>query len=167
MKNDWFSVSELRELCLRRCDTIFYTGMGIIALARAIVDVQNGEFSNQTYSFLVNIVSYRELIRLLLWVGENPKYAVASLYGAVIASAIPVLFSHPGAFFYEVTVYLMLRVASGLIYGMDEKQVVKLYVDVLFDYYSRTKPPRRPQGKRRGKLSEMLAPEGEWAPSAV
>lgn len=167
MKNYWFSAREIRELCLRRCDTIFYLGVGIIALARAIVDIQNGEFSRQIYSSLIDIVSYRELIRLFLWAEENPKYAVASLYGAVIASAIPVLFSHPGAFFYECTVYLLLRVASGLIFGMDEKQVFKLYVDVLFDYYSRSKPPRQPRGKRRSKLAELLAPEGEWAPSAV
>lgn len=167
MKNYWFSARAIRELCLRRCDTIFYGAAGIIALARAIVDVQNGEFSSQLYSLLVDIVSYRELIRLFLWVEENPKYAVASLYGAVIASAVPVLFSHPGAFLYECTVYLLLRVASGMIFDMDEKQVFKLYVDVLFDYYSRSKPPRQPRGKPRTKLAERLAPEGQWAPSPI
>ncbi len=165
MKNDWLSIRELRELCLRRCDTIFYTGVGVIALARAIVDVQNAEFNSQIYSSLIDIVSYRELIRLFLWVEENPRYAIASLYGAVIASAIPVLFSHPGAFLYECTVYLLLRVASGIIFGMDERQVFKLYVDVLFDYYSKTKPPRQPRAGKRRKLVEMLAPQGWWAPS--
>lgn len=163
MKNYWFSAREIRELCLRRCDTIFYSLVGIVALARAIVDVQNGEFSSQLYSSLIDVVSYRELIRLFLWANENPRYAVASLYGAVIASAIPVLFSHPGAFVYECTVYLLLRFAAGLLFGLDEKQVVKLYVDVLFDYYSRSKPPRQPR-KRRKPLAERLEPQ--WAPSA-
>lgn len=163
MKNYWFSAREIRELCLRRCDTIFYSLVGIVALARAIVDVQNGEFSSQLYSSLIDVVSYRELIRLFLWANENPRYAVASLYGAVIASAIPVLFSHPGAFVYECTVYLLLRFAAGLLFGLDERQVVKLYVDVLFDYYSRSKPPRQPR-KRRKTLAERLEPQ--WAPSA-
>jgi hypothetical protein len=167
MKNYWFSAREIRELCLRRCDTIFYTLVLIVAVARAIVDVQNGEFSKQLYSSLIDVVSYRELIRLFLWVQENPRYAIASLYGAVIASAIPVMFSHPGAFVYECTVYLILRFAAGLVFGLDEKQVFKLYVDVLFDYYNRTKPPRRRDGKRRKTLLEMLAPEGVFAPSGA
>lgn len=166
MKNDWFSARAIRELCLRRCDTIFYTSVAIVALARAIVDVQNAEFSGQLYSSLVDAIAYRELIRLFLWAEENPRYAIASLYGAVIASAIPVLFSHPGAFLYECTIYLLLRIVSGIIFGMNEKQVVKLYVDVLFDYYSKSTPPRQPRtGKRLQKLREMIAPEGRWAPS--
>lgn len=164
MKNYWFSARELRELCLRRCDSIFYALIGIVALARAIADVQNGEFSSQFYSLLINTVSYRELLRLFLWAQENPKYAIASLYGAVIASAIPVLFTHPGAFVYECTVYILLRFAAKLIFGLDERQVVKLYVDVLFDYYNRSTPPRQPR-KRRKKLVEWLEPQ--WAPSAT
>jgi hypothetical protein len=162
MRNDWFSVDEIRELCLRRCDTIFYACVAIVAVARAIVDVENAELSRQLYELLIDVVSYRELLRLFLWAGENPRYAIASLYGAVIASAIPVIFTHPHAFVFECTVYLALRFAARILFGLDERQVVKLYVDVLFDYYNR-QPPRR--GRRRSKLMELLAPEDAIAPT--
>lgn len=167
MRNDWFSLRKIRELCIRRCDTIFYSGLAIVALARAIADFQNGEFSRQLYSSLIDAVSYRELTRLLLWANENPRYAIASLYGAVIASAIPVMFAHPSSFLFECTVYLLLRIIAKMLFDMDERHAVRLYVDVLFDYYSRATPPRQPRsGKRRKTLSELM-PEGVWAPSPV
>jgi hypothetical protein len=166
MKRRGFSFDDIHELCLRRCDTIFYSLMAIVALARAIVDFQNGEASFWLYSALVNTIGYRELLRLFLWARENPRYAIASLYGAVIASAIPVMFSHPSAFLFECTVYLLLRIAAGMLFALDERQVVKLYTDVLFDYYNR-KPPRRHDRKRRKTLVERLAIDDGLVPDAV
>jgi hypothetical protein len=163
-KNPLFD--DLRELCLRRCDTIFYSLVAIVALARAIVDFQEGVVSLELYSTLVNIIGYRELLRLFLWARENPRYAIASLYGAVIASALPVMFSHPSAFLFECTVYLLLRVAANMLVGLDERAVFKLYREVLFDYYNR-KPPQKRDRKRRKTLLERLGLEEGFAPGAA
>jgi hypothetical protein len=166
MKKSGFSFDDIHELCLRRCDTIFYSMIAIVAFARAIVDIQNGEASFWLYSALVNIIGYRELLRLFLWAHENPRYAIASLYGAVIASALPVMFSHPSAFLFECTVYLLLRIAAGMLFALDERQVVKLYTDVQFDYYNR-KPPRPRDRKRRKTLLERLAIDDGLVPDAT
>lgn len=157
---------DVRELCLRRCDTIFYSLIAIVALARAIVDFQNGALSLGLYSTLVEIISYRELLRLFLWARVNPRYAIASLYGAVIASALPVMFSHPSAFLFECTVYLLLRVAAHILVGLDERSVIKLYREVLFDYYNR-KPPQKRDRKRRKSLLERLGLEEGFAPGTA
>ncbi|WP_159730554.1 hypothetical protein [Methylosinus sp. Ce-a6] len=159
-------LDDIYELCLRRCDTIFYSIVAIVTLARAIVDFQESAFSVELYSALVNVVGYRELLRLFLWARVNPRYAIASLYGAVIASALPVLFTHPSAFLFECTVYLLLRVAANLLFGLDEKQVVKLYREVLFDYYNR-KPPQKRDRKRRKSLLELLGLEEGFAPGTA
>ncbi|CAN2534985.1 hypothetical+protein [Methylocapsa aurea] len=157
---------DIRELCLRRCDTIFYSLVAIVALARAIVDFEDGAFSLELYSALVNIIGYRELLRLFLWARENPRYAIASLYGAVIASALPVMFSHPGAFLFECAVYLLLRLAAHMLFGLDEKIVIKLYREVLFDYYNR-KPPQKRDRKPRKSLLERLGLEDGFAPGTA
>ncbi|WP_245278251.1 hypothetical protein [Methylosinus sp. PW1] len=159
-------LDDIRELCLRRCDTIFYSLIAIIALARAIVDFQEGAFSAELYAALVNYIGYRELLRLFLWATVNPRYAIASLYGAVIASALPVMFSHPSAFFFECTVYLLLRIAADMLFGLNEKAVFKLYREVLFDYYNR-KPPQKRDRKRRKSLLERLGLEEGFAPGAA
>ncbi|ATQ68841.1 MULTISPECIES: hypothetical protein [Methylosinus] len=166
MKRNGFSFDAVLQLCLRRCDTIFYTLVAIVALARAIVDVQHGTFSVELYSPLVNLVGYRELLRLFLWARENPRYAIASLYGAVVASALPVMFTHPSAFLFEATVYLLLRLAAGLLFALDERQVVKLYREVLFDYYNR-KPPSPRDRKRRKSLIDRLAIDDGLVPDAT
>lgn len=166
MKRGGFSFDDVHELCLRRCDTIFYSLVAIVVFARAIVDVEEGSFSLEFYSFLVNLVGYRELLRLFLWARENPRYAIASLYGAVIASALPVMFSHPSAFLFEGAVYLLLRLAAGLLFSLDERQVVKLYRDVLFDYYNR-QPPRPRDRRRRKSLLQRLAIDDGLAPDAA
>jgi len=159
-------LDDIYELCLRRCDTIFYSIAAIVTLARAIVDFEEGAFSVELYSALVNVVGYRELLRLFLWARVNPRYAIASLYGAVIASALPVLFTHPSAFLFECTVYLLLRVAANLLFGLDERQVVKLYREVLFDYYNR-KPPQKRDRKRRKSLLELFGREEGFAPGTA
>jgi hypothetical protein len=166
MNKRGFTFDDVQELCLRRCDTIFYSLVAIVAFARAIADVEYGSASYELYSLLINLVSYRELLRLLLWARENPRYAIASLYGAVIASAIPVMFSHPSAFLFECTVYLLLRIAAGMLFALDERQVVKLYTDVLFDYYNR-KPPRPRDRKRRKSLLQRLAIDDGLVPDAT
>lgn len=166
MNKRGFSFDDVYELCLRRCDTIFYSLIAIIAFARAIADVEYGSVSFDLYSLIINLVSYRELLRLFLWARENPRYAIASLYGAVIASAIPVMFSHPSAFLFEATVYLLLRIAAGMLFALDERQVVKLYTEVLFDYYNR-KPPRPRDRKRRKSLLERLAIDDGLVPDAT
>jgi hypothetical protein len=166
MKRGGFSFHDIHELCLRRCDTIFYSIVGIVVLARAIVDVENGSFSVDVYAMAINLVGYRELLRLFLWARENPRYAIASLYGAVIASALPVMFSHPSAFLFECTVYLLLRLAAGLMFSLDERQVIALYRNVLFDYYNR-KPPRPRDRKRRKSLLERLAVDDGLVPDAA
>lgn len=159
-------LDEIYELCLRRCDTIFYSIVSIVTLSRAIVDFQEGAFSVELYSAIVNIVGYRELLRLFLWARVNPRYAIASLFGAVIASALPVLFTHPSAFLFECTVYLLLRIAANLLFGLDERQVVKLYREVLFDYYNR-KPPQKRDRKRRKSMLELLGLEEGFAPGTA
>jgi hypothetical protein len=166
MRKNEFSLDAIRELCLRRCDSIFYGLLAIVALARAIVDLQNGAFSVTLYSTLIDIIGYRELLRLFLWARVNPRYAIASLYGAVIASALPVMFSHPSAFFFECTVYLLLRIAAGMMFSLDERQALKLYREVLFDYYNR-KPPRPRDGKRRKSLLALMGLEGEALPTTA
>ncbi|HEY8262597.1 MAG TPA: hypothetical protein VIG55_15405 [Methylosinus sp.] len=166
MKRRGFSFDDIQQLCLRRCDTIFYSLVGIVLLARAIADVEYGSISYDLYAMIINLVSYRELLRLFLWARENPRYAIASLYGAVIASAIPVMFSHPSAFLFEATVYLLLRIAAAILFGLDERQVVKLYTGVLFDYYNR-KPPRPRDRKRRKSLLERLAIDDGLVPDAA
>jgi hypothetical protein len=166
MKRSGFSFEDMHELCLRRCDTIFYSLVAIVAFARAIVDVENGSVSIELYAGLINIIGYRELLRLFLWAGENPRYAIASLYGAVVASAVPVMLSHPGAFLFECSVYLLLRVVGKILFDLDERRVVKLYAEVLFDYYNR-QPPRRRDRRRRKTLIERLGLDGGLLPDAA
>jgi hypothetical protein len=166
MNKSGFSFDDVYQLCLRRCDTLFYSLVAIVALARAIADIEYGSVSYDLYSMIINLVGYRELLRLFLWARENPRYAIASLYGAVVASAIPVMFSHPNAFLFECSVYLLLRIAAGLLFALDERQVVKLYTDVLFDYYNR-KPPRPRDRKRRKSLLQRLAIDDGLLPDAA
>jgi hypothetical protein len=161
MKNFWSAASEIRELVIRRCDTIFYASLTAVALLTALSDFRSEHFSVFVYQSLVNAIFYREIVRLILWARENHKYAVASLFGVFAGAVSFILLKHPGSVLYEASVYLALRAIALTLFGLNEKIVVKLYVDVLFDYYSREFPPSKPRlGPRRRRLAEIMAPSG-------
>jgi hypothetical protein len=158
MRNLQSGISELRELVVRRCDTIFYSTLAIFAVLTAISDYREGQFNIFVYRCVVNAIFYREVLRLVLWSQENHRYAAASLFGVFAGAVSFILLKHPESFLYEVTVYLALRALATMLFGLTEKEVFKLYVDVLFDYYNRNAtPPKPPSGTRRKKLKEALA----------
>jgi hypothetical protein len=76
------------------------------------------------------------------------------------------MFSHPSAFLFECAVYLLLRLAAHMLFGLDEKIVIKLYREVLFDYYNR-KPPQKRDRKPRKSLLERLGLEDGFAPGTA
>lgn len=166
MKNIRLVAEDLKDLCIRRCDTIFYVSIALAGLATATADFRNGEFSNSVYGSLLDAVNYREMLRLILWIEQNPKYATAALYGVYAGAMASVLLRHPGSFLYEACVYLVLRTAATMLFDLNEKKVFKLYVDVLFDYYNRSPPPRKPRsGAGFKRVADRLAPVGAWAAS--
>jgi hypothetical protein len=162
MKDLWSAAEDIKDICVRRCDTIFYATIALTAVATAATELPDLQFDNPLYVFLLHSVLYRELLRLALWIGQNPKYATASIYGVFLGAAAVVLLRHPGpgALLYEASVYLVLRTASTILFGLNEKSVAKLYLDVLFDYYDKATPPRTP--RRRAKRTEQLATLGAW-----
>jgi hypothetical protein len=167
MKNIWPAIDAIRELCIRKCDTIFYTTLAIVGILTAFNDFRSGAFSSFAYLSLVDAVFYRESLRLILWVQENPKYAAACLFGVFAGAVASTLLKHPTSLLYEASVYLALRAVATMLFSLNEKEVLKLYVDVLFDYYDRKPPPRRPRFERRRKtLIEMLAPVAAPRPIA-
>jgi hypothetical protein len=154
-------LAEIRDLCVRRCDTIFYAALTIVALLTVVNDMGSGETSRFVYKRLVDAVFYRESLRLFLWVQENPKYAAACLFGVFAGAVASILLKRPASVLYEASVYLALRTVATMLFGLNEKEVFKLYVDVLFDYYSRKTPPRGPRYERRRKsFIESFAPSG-------
>lgn len=166
MKNIPPTLDVIRDIFVRKCDTIFYVTLAIVGMLSAFNDIRNGEFSSFVYLSLVDAVFYRESLRLILWVQENPKYATACLFGVFTGAVASALLKRPDAFLYEATVYLALRAVAAMLFGLTEKEVFRLYVDVLFDYYDRKSPPRRPRFDRlRKALAEMLAPSA--APKAA
>jgi hypothetical protein len=161
MKNIFPAFDEIRDLCLRKCDTIFYATLAIFGAVTAINDFRSDGFSGLVYLSLVDAVFYRESLRLILWVQENPKYAAACLFGVFAGAVASTLLKRPDAFLYEASVYFALRAVATALFGLNEKEVFKLYVDVLFDYYDRKSPPPRRRFERRRRTSkDMLAPSG-------
>jgi hypothetical protein len=158
MKNIPPTIDAIRDILVRKCDTIFYATLAIVGILSAFSDIRNGEFSSFVYLSLVDAVFYRESLRLILWVQENPKYATACLFGVFTGAVASTLLKRPDAFLYEATVYLSLRAVAAMLFGLTEKEVFRLYVDVLFDYYDRKSPPRRPRFDRLRKVfAELVA----------
>lgn len=152
-----FAAKEIKDLCLRKCDTIFYATIALTALVNGTCDLLAGEFSGAVYGALLAAAKYREFLRLMLWFMENPRYGMACVFGAFAAAAASTLSRYPGYFLFEACVYLVLRTASALLFGLDEKQVVKLYLDVLLNYYDRSAPPRAPHSGARKPPARKLA----------